>query len=382
MGEFPHDKDIGFEPNRRGIRRKLATIRQLENMSVDERAQKLAMLYRLKEVEIRTDNYNKNLAEKVKKREKKRMTFKAAAGQWLEEIKSTNSVDTWKHYSHTIGIYVDTVGNHPLSEFSREKNIKFFKALKNRISVRSKTPISNATQNKHMRHLQAFINWAYDLELIDRQYNLKKAPVPKKDMDTVDIADLELVGQYLQKNIEEAQTEEEKFNAENLFRAYKLAANSLLRLGPIWSLKLERIDLDKRIIKIRDNPELEWVNKKFKWPNKPMNDALFTFLKADLASRPPEHRYFLDNGHGEPWYKQRGDITKAMKKVFVKIGFPNIKPFHHGFRASMITELLTQGVDPKSVQQLADHDSLETTLLYLNTRKVSQESAVNALPGL
>ncbi len=48
----------------------------------------------------------------------------------------------------------------------------------------------------------------------------------------------------------------------------------------------------------------------------------------------------------------------------------------------MITELLLQKTDPYAVQQLADHDNIETTMLYLNTRKVQQKNAVDGMGAL
>ena len=62
-------------------------------------------------------------------------------------------------------------------------------------------------------------------------------------------------------------------------------------------------------------------------------------------------------------------------KIFKELGLPSIKPFHWGMRATMITELLLVGEDPYAVQQLADHDSIKTTMLYLNRRKVKQKKA-------
>jgi len=381
VGEFPHDPEIGWVTGRRGIRRTLCTLASLSYLPDEERVKRLVVLYNAKASELRKAQFQAAEDKKKQQRQRKKMMVKQAAGIWLDEVQTTNSPDTWKAYDQTMNIYLKAVGNHPLSEFDRAMNIKFFNALKVRKSGRGRA-ISKSTQNKHMRHLQAFLNWAYDHEYLDRRFNLKKATAPKKDMDTIEISDLVSIRSHLEKAIAAESDPDRRFRLENLYRAFKIATNCLLRLGAIWSLKLENIDLKKREIRIRDNDELNWTNKKFKWPNKPINDALFAFLEEDLTNRPPCHRYFLDNGRGGPWYKQSADITRAMGEIFKELNLPSIKPFHHGFRATMITELLTQGEDPYSVQQLADHESVQTTLLYLNSRKVSQTKAANALPGL
>ena len=78
-------------------------------------------------------------------------------------------------------------------------------------------------------------------------------------------------------------------------------------------------------------------------------------------------------------FYDQGDISTMASKIFKELGLPSIKPFHWGMRATMITELLLVGEDPYAVQQLADHDSIKTTMLYLNRRKVKQKKAVDRI---
>ncbi len=114
---------------------------------------------------------------------------------------------------------------------------------------------------------------------------------------------------------------------------------ALLRVGAVWSLRLDHIKLSRRTIQICDNLDLNWTNKAHKQPDKPINDKLYKILKQDLKNRPPEHVYYLDNGCGQPWYQATGEMGRAMKKVQQKVGLPDVKPFHEAFRATMITEL-------------------------------------------
>ncbi|WP_296059532.1 site-specific integrase [uncultured Amphritea sp.] len=381
VGEFPHDHETGFVRDRRGIRRKLISIEALELIPKDQQAGRLVRLYHAKEYEIRNATAKQKELKKQKRRDRLKMTVRQGVKLWLSEIERSSSLETHKSYAQSLNLYFDAVGNHLLMDFDREYNMRFFNALSERPGKNGQI-VAKATQNKHMRHLQAFLNWAHDNELIERQFNLKRAAAPRKDMDTLDLSALIKIREYLDQRIESAETNKEKRHTLNLIRAFKLATNSLLRLGAIWSLRLDHIDLKNRIIRIRNNDELNWKNKKNKWPNKPINDALYEFLKEDLAQRPASHKYFLDNGLGQPWYKNINSLSTAMKAVYIANGLDNIKPFHHGFRATMITELLLRGEDPYCVQQLADHDSVQTTLLYLNTRKVSQAKAANAIPAI
>lgn len=166
-----------------------------------------------------------------------------------------------------------------------------------------------------------------------------------------------------------------KRNAYNLLRAYWMCTQALLRIGAVWSLRLDHIKLAQRTIQIRDNRKLNWVNKAGKWPDKPINNRLYEFLEQDFKNRPTKEVYFLDNGHGSPWCCNTNYMSTKMKKIQMELGLPDVKPFHHGFRATMITELLAQGTSPVAVQMLADHSNLSTTMQYLNHRKINQQIA-------
>jgi integrase len=201
-------------------------------------------------------------------------------------------------------------------------------------------------------------------------------------MEVFSIAQLERLKVQLLTQIEEADTPRKKVNAVNLLRAFNMATSCLMRIGAIGAQELKNIDLEKRVVKIRDVPALEWKNKGYKWPNKPINKAFYEFLEQDLANRGKKEKYYLDDGHGNTWYSHVSDISSAMSKACKAAGLPEgVKPFHWGMRAALITWLLNAGEKPQKVQQLADHASLQTTMKYYNTREASQREAVDNLPS-
>ncbi|WP_163831852.1 tyrosine-type recombinase/integrase [Spartinivicinus ruber] len=379
IGEFPHDAEIGFQASKRGLRRRLCKVDELRGMKNEERIKRLQALYVTKEKAIRHDQLKQEAQDKQQTLIRQKMTVKDAGKQWLAEILATNNPKTYRNYKRTIDLYLAACGNHVLRQFSRRHNITFFNYLQAMPSPNGGT-LSAATQNYHMRQLNAFLMWAYEHEIINKRHQLKKAVQPQKDMETLDIELLERLGKHIESRLTHAQTTREHRHLANMLRAYKMATQSLLRIGAIWAMKLEWIDLDSKLIRIQDNLELDWKPKKLKWPNKPINQHLFSFLMADLATRPPQERYFLDNGKGQPWYADKSDISKFATKLCKECGLPAIKPFHWGMRATMITHLLLNGAEPHKVQQLADHSSLATTMLYFNTRKVDQAEVAELLP--
>lgn len=383
VGEFPHDVSIGWVNGRRGIRRTLCKITDIDHLSDGQKIQRLNDLYHLKQHELRHAQVIQEDQAKKAKQARKKITVADAKKLWLSDLKITNTDKTAEMYARSIDYYVSACGNHELAAISRSHNTKFLAFLSGPISKGNKSiKLSAETQKKHVRHLKTFLAWAYDHEIIDRMIRLKSPKSPKKDMETFTIPELDKLGSFLKEKIKNAEKESDKEKYINLYRAYMLATNTLLRVGAIWSLKLENIDLEKRILRIRDVAELKFKNKGLKWPNKPINDELYDFLKTDLEQRDKREKFFLDKGDGNLWRSDRGDISRQMSIVCNECGLPKIKPFHWGMRATLITELLNKGVDPHVVQMLADHSSLSTTLMYRNTRTINQVIAANHISEL
>jgi integrase len=243
-----------------------------------------------------------------------------------------------------------------------------------------------------MRHLQALLNWCYDMEFLDRIIRLKKAEIPDKEMETYDEADLDKLEKHLLALYNNADGDARtRRRNQNLYRAFLLARHTLLRSGAIWALELDTIDLQGRLIRVRETEvrirkrsgvvKEPYRPKKMKFPNKPINDTLFEFLELDLPTRSEKEKYFLDDGHGCAWRMQSGKMAGVLKTEIKLIGLnSDLKPFHEGLRASGITWLLNQpGVSPQMVQQLADHSDIQTTMGYYNTRKASQKTTVDLL---
>ena len=131
IGIFPDDFERGHIPGRRGTRRSLCTKQDLEHLNDEEKIQRLKNLYLAKEYEIKQHRLDERLKTKEKKRVKKVSNFSEVAAKWLDEVEETKTNKTFKTYRSSIRLYNSIVGNHRLSDFDREKNMLFFKALKN-----------------------------------------------------------------------------------------------------------------------------------------------------------------------------------------------------------------------------------------------------------
>ena len=83
-------------------------------------------------------------------------------------------------------------------------------------------------------------------------------------------------------------------------------------------------------------------------------------------------------GKGSLYWQSEIELSKRFKKHQVALAIEGVKPLH-GFRATVCTKLLAQGISPVIVQKLMRHRDINTTLRYLNTSFVSTQEAVEGL---
>jgi len=383
-GEFPHDPEIGFVSGKRGLRRRLVLKDEADTLS-DVQLQAVAMQrYTAEEKRIRDTQFANDVAQRRAAQIRRDISVKDAARQWFDHLAVTNRPNTVQSYKRTMSIYLEGVGDHRLRDMSRAKNVEFLAALQ-RTETRpgSGKFLSVTTQHSHLTQFNVFLSWAHENELLEQLIKFKKPRIQQKDMDVCTVDQLRRFRCWLFDNLQQAETSRDRMHARNLIRAYFAGTNLLLRTASIAALPLSAIDLKNRVVKIRSVPERDFNPKGMKWPNKPVNDRLYEFLLDDLANRNPREKWFLDKGDGRPWFEHTNNVSRAMAKAFRAAGMPpDVKPFHHGMRASMITWLLENGETPVRVQQLADHSDLATTMKYYNTRASQQRSAVDRLPDI
>ncbi len=381
MGEFPPDLDKGWQNERRGLRRALAKVEDLAHLSDAELERELEKRWYRKEREIREEQSQAFQQEEIEARKLKRMKVMEAVAKWSIALSVTNSERIQKQYLSSLKHYVKAVGDHELGKYQKffETN---FKAYLQTCTSKTGKPFSATTQNKHIRHVNVFFTWAYEHDLIHKAIKLSGLRIPRKDMETLEIEDLDKAIEYAANKANAATTRTERMRYKSLERAMMIARHTILRAGAIWSLKLENIDLKNRIIKIQEVPEIGWKPKALKYPRKPINDALYEYLKKDLEERDESEIWYLDYGEGKQWRRDDGNLSREAAKLFKEMEYPAIKPFHEGFRSTLITHMLVSGVPITTVQQLADHSSIKTTESYLDRRRIQQEQAVEALNNI
>ena len=133
-----------------------------------------------------------------------------------------------------------------------------------------------------------------------------------------------------------------------------------MRLSEMASLKLDQIDFDLKIILVHGKG-----NKDRYVPfGKDAANALKEYCDSSrpaLLGKNEDLGYVFLNNRGQK-LTGRG-IEYIMQQVFIKAGVGG-KVHPHMLRHSFATEMLNNGADLRSVQELLGHESLSTTQIY------------------
>ncbi|QNQ82348.1 tyrosine recombinase XerC [Lactobacillus sp. PV037] len=144
-----------------------------------------------------------------------------------------------------------------------------------------------------------------------------------------------------------------------------------MRRSELANLKLEQIDFDMRVILVHGK------GRKDRYV--PFTEESCVTLKNYLEnSRPVLLKTNFDAG--DVFLNNRGKkitergIAQVMRDVFLKAGV-SAKAHPHMLRHSFATQMLDNGADMRSVQELLGHESLSTTQIYthISTKKLQSD---------
>jgi len=134
-----------------------------------------------------------------------------------------------------------------------------------------------------------------------------------------------------------------------------------LRLQEITNLRVQDVDLENRLIKIRIQDE--WNPKHFRERDIPLNDQQYDTIKKWIEERPANLQtpYIIWSPHGNAG---SGPISDKTFQLWCKSANPNLKP--HDLRRSYATNLYYKsGKDLKVVQLALGHSNVAITSDYL-----------------
>lgn len=196
--------------------------------------------------------------------------------------------------------------------------------------------IGHVTANHIIKYLKAFLNFAIKNNYIS--YN----PLATINKYKVDV----LPPRYLRK--EEIAKIIEAAKGRTLYPAILTAIHTGLRLGELRRLKWSDFNFENGTITV-------FLSKAGKFRTIPIHPALRVLKEKDLPFDFASHQ-------------------RKFRRIRNLAGMPDVG--WHTFRHTFITHLILNGVDLPTVQKIAGHSSIETTMIYTH---VCQDHAKESL---
>lgn len=143
-----------------------------------------------------------------------------------------------------------------------------------------------------------------------------------------------------------------------------VALNTGLRKDELFALKWSDIDFAKAELRVRKSK-----GKRFRVV--PLNHTAVGALQTQ-----PRHinsPLVFHNSDGSPWKDVRGSFQAALARA----NLPKIRL--HDLRHSFVSNLVAAGVDLRTVQELAGHRSIQTTMNYAHLRPGALKDGVAVL---
>ncbi len=278
------------------------------------------------------------------------MQAEDAKRQFLEyiEIERGRAVKTVENYAHYLTRYFVQMKINDVSDIS-EQNIRDFRLWLNRQPGTADGSMKRRTQNYYMIALRAFLKFLRkrEIECISPE-RIELAKLPERELDLITPAELARL-------MESARGSELADIRDTAI--LELFFSTGLRVSELCALNSD-IDLTQDSFSVRgkgDKVRVVFISPTAK-------SALTAYLKArkDMAEA-----LFVNMPIGKsiPARLTPRSVERIIKRCAVKAGITK-KVTPHVLRHVFATDLLSNGADIRSVQQLLGHASINTTQIY------------------
>jgi integrase len=280
---------------------------------------------------------------------------------FLAHVEANRDKLTVRQYRQQLSRYQKIVGDYRI----RLHSSKFTDQLV--LSLR-RAGLGDHSCNSYLRAVRAILNWSWEQGFLPAAIKVKSVRSSKPLPSVFTSEQLEDLRLHLEEGWQE--TRRRRFLV--LLRTFWFLRYTGMRGGELLHLEWRNVDTDR--IYLRSSRE---------WKIKGRRDSVLPIalkLQEFIATQDIQgEKYVLDNGTGKPLYSSLGDLTKSMRKALQKVGIENAKPLH-SFRSTVATELLSgESANPVHVQMLLRHESIQTTMSYLNSDHLQQVDLVNKL---
>ncbi len=285
------------------------------------------------------------------------MNASVAKRQFLEylEIERGRAVKTIENYDRYLSRYFEHTNITDVSGIS-EQNIRDFRLWLNRQPGTKTSSMKRRTQNYYMIALRAFLKFLRkrDIDAISPE-KIELAKLPEREIDL--LTPIELT-RLMSTPSDSAKKEEDSVKRRIYLRdsaILEMLFSTGLRVSELCALNAD-IDLTRDEISVRgkgDKIRVVFISENAK-------NAVQTYLEIrdDM-----EEALFVD---GRPKKLHRitpRDVQRHLKIYVARAGITSVVT-PHTLRHAFATDLLSNGADIRSVQQLLGHASINTTQIY------------------
>ena len=285
------------------------------------------------------------------------MDAESAKRQFLEyiEIERGRAVKTVENYDHYLTRYFAQMGIKNTSDIT-EENVREFRLWLNRQPGTKKDSMKRRTQNYYLIALRAFLKFLRkrNIESMSPE-RIELAKVPERHLDLVSTAELNRLLSAPSEALKKAKKPEDRLRYLRDRAILELFFSTGLRISELCSLDSD-LDLSRDEFSIRGKGEK--VRVVF------LSEAAKSAIRDYLKERKDMEEALFVDGRAKKLHRiTPRDIQRHLKTYVAQAGITNtVTP--HTLRHAFATDLLSNGADIRSVQQLLGHASINTTQIY------------------
>ncbi|MFA5996400.1 MAG: site-specific tyrosine recombinase/integron integrase [Candidatus Paceibacterota bacterium] len=281
----------------------------------------------------------------------------AAKRQFLEyiEIERGRAVKTIENYDHYLSRFFEQMKIQKVGDIS-EQNVREFRLWLNRQPGTKSDSMKRRTQNYYMIALRAFLKFLRkrDIDAISPE-KIELAKLPERQIDLITSAEL---NRLMKAPREAYEKEEDPAVARKYLRdcaILEMLFSTGLRVSELCALNSD-IDLSRDELSVRGKGEK--VRVVFLSPT--AKEVVREYLKA---RNDMEEALFVDGRPDKMHRITPRDVQRHLKTYVARAGITSVVT-PHTLRHAFATDLLSNGADIRSVQQLLGHASINTTQIY------------------
>ncbi len=285
------------------------------------------------------------------------MTLPALVTDYLEylELEKNSSQRTIRNYDHYLKRFLDFTGEIEPKDIDLELIRKFRLYLARYEDPVTGRQLKRKTQNFFMIALRSFLRYLARIDI--ESLSAEKVELGDQDPSPLKVLDRE----YLEKLLESPDTTSKEGIRDRTI--LEVLFSTGLRVSEFTALNTDTINLKRR--------EFGIVGKGGKERVVFLSDSASAWLERYLMIRKDTFKPLFIRYQGKVEIEENGEkmrltarsIERIVEKYVKALGLP-IKATPHTLRHNFATDLLINGADIRSVQEMLGHSNISTTQIY------------------